>query len=118
MYLKFANNIKTFRELIDDLQFKILIMDGDKEIGFVDGDIDHIQMHIALITLNDDYTRKGIGTSVITEIKKVAKDNGLEYIHGECRGELKSFYQNLGAVFECRDEFDETFILNKFYIDL
>ena len=46
------------------------------------------------------------------------KKEGMFYIDGECRDDLKSFFRELGADFKSRTEEDETYINNRFYIDL
>lgn len=51
-------------------------------------------------------------------LKKICKDMGTEYIHGDSPNIRKPFYIRLGAKYECRDEYDETFMNDRFYIDL
>lgn len=68
--------------------------------------------------IDEEYRGYGYGTVVMEMLKKIGKDKNIKYIKGECPIRRINFYKRLGAKFEYRDEFDESFINNVFYIDL
>lgn len=70
------------------------------------------------IEVYEPYRGKGYGTEAMELLKKICKDMGTEYIHGDSPNIRKPFYIRLGAKYECRYEYDETFMNDRFYIDL
>lgn len=105
-------------DFIDNCQYVISIYLDDIEIGYIDGYATDENIHIELITLKDEYQRKGFGTLALKQLKEIAVKLGIKYIDGECQTKLKPFYENLGADFSYREKDDETYINHRFYIDI
>ena len=96
----------------------ITIKLGNQEIGQIEifATIDYL--HIEYLHLAEQYRRKGYGYKVMLKLMEECKKEGMFYIDGKCRDDLKSFFRELGADFKSRTEEDETYINNRFYIDL
>ena len=96
----------------------ITIKLGNQEIGQIEifATIDYL--HIEYLHLAEQYRRKGYGYKVMLKLIEECKKEGMFYIDGECRDDLKSFFRELGVDFKSRTEEDETYINNRFYIDL
>ena len=109
---------KSINEQIYDMEFYTEIHLDNHLIGDISGTLTEDDLHIELLMIDKPYRRKGYGTIVIELLKKLCKDAGLSNINAECRGELISFYEKLGADFNPRCEDDITYINNRFYIDL
>ena len=73
---------------------------------------------LELIDIEEEYRGKGYGTVAMEKLIKACRNFGMMYIHGDSPNCRKRFYKNLGAKYECRDEYDETFWNDRFYIDL
>lgn len=109
----------TFKKhFIEDGNCEVLIYLNDFCIGSITGHSGEDYIHIELIEIDEKYRGKGFGYIALEKLKEIAKGLGIKFIDGECNSKLKNFYKKLGAKFECREAYDENFILNKFYIDL
>lgn len=120
----YGNNVITlntrcgnFLDNFMDSDFFTIHLNG-VEIGYIQGYPSLESMHIEYIHIMKDYREKGYGTLALKILKVVAKSFNIKCIDAECRGDLKSFYKKLGADFKSRCPEDETYINNRFYIDL
>lgn len=73
---------------------------------------------LVLISIDEEYRGKGYGTEAMKILIEVCSKLGVDYIHGDSPNKRKAFYKRLGAKYECRDEDDETYFNDRFYIDL
>lgn len=118
------NNIRlvledgTFEDGFIDNEYGIYIYINDRLAGDIIGFADEESIHIEVISLKEEYRRKGYGTIALNQLKEIGKSLGVSYIEGDCRNELIPFYKKLEADFNPRNEEDLTYINNRFYIDL
>lgn len=95
-----------------------IILD-DIKIGHISGSHCGDGLILELIAIEPQYRNLGYGTKAMEILIDIASNMpNIEFIRGECPNSRIDFYTRLGAIFECRDEYDEDFINNVFYIDL
>lgn len=72
---------------------------GERLIGYVrvawDGAVHGFLLEP---TVHPDYRRRGIGTRLVDEARRLAAAHGLEWLHVDYEPELDAFYKNCGFV--------------------
>lgn len=91
---------------------------NNMNVGYIHYFADEHSVYLEHVDIKSNYRRKKIGYYSLLMFKHVSKLLNLSFIDGECRDDLISFYRKLGAKFESRTPEDNTYINNRFYIDL
>lgn len=99
--------------------FKLSIIFETTKIGYICGSNRGDCLNIELIAIEPPYRNFGCGTQAMNLLIEMVEElPDIKCIRGECPNSRVNFYERLGSIFECRDEYDEDFINNVFYIDL
>lgn len=116
--LELSDDLST-GSIFEDSVFHLNVMLDDVCIGSIEGSAGEEEfIHIELLHIDDEYRRCGYGSLALQRLVELAQILKVKVIDGECTNCLKDFYTKVGAKFECREERDYEFILNKFYIDV
>jgi len=89
------------RDELDKTAFHVAAFDGDKVVGCGRLHFNNAEeAQIRYMAVDENYQGRGIGTKILAELEKIARENGAKTIIGNARDSALEFYRKYGCEVE------------------